>query len=286
MSPQGVKKQSPLQVAIQGVRASFHDGVAQRYFSGQPFEPIECPSFKDLCHQLQTGRADFAVMAIENSIAGSILPNYSLLEQYGFKIIGEVYQRIELNLMALPGQTLQDIQWVQSHPMALLQCQEFLNEHPQMKVIESADTAESAKNIAEHQLQGQAALAGALAAKVYGLEVLRSGVESNSKNYTRFLILTRESAPDLLANKTSVRFEVHHRPGSLAQVLSILSQNQINMTKIQSVPILGRPYQYSFHVDLEWENRKNYESAIQQVHGCVENWIHFGDYKKGERPSL
>jgi len=175
-----------LRVGIQGVAASFHDVAARKYFGHQTLEVIECSSFKTLCAKLAEEAADFCMMAIENTIAGSILTNYSLLERYEFKILGEVYLPISFNLMALPGQTIQDLKFIQSHPMALFQCEDFLFKHPGIKVLESADTAETAKDISEKKLKGYGAIASQLAAETYGLENLEREIETNKLNYTRF----------------------------------------------------------------------------------------------------
>lgn len=292
-----------LKIGIQGVRASFHDVVARQFFAmaqngsnssiapdSAPVEitPVECSSFKLLCELLASGETDYAIMAIENSIAGSILTNYSLLERYAFKVIGEAYLRIELNLMALPGQSIDDIKMVLSHPMALLQCEEFLLRYPSIKVLETADTAESAKDIKEKQRFGHAAIASRLAAEVYGLDLLETGIETNKQNYTRFLAISRGERfrRDEQCNKSSIRFEVAHRPGSLVNVLHGFDQHGINMTKIQSVPILGRPYEYSFHVDLEWDDRQKYQAALRELASRTINLIHFGEYQRSERPNV
>jgi prephenate dehydratase len=272
-------------VAIQGIKASFHDVAARKFFDGREIALVECPSFQALCQSLAQ-ESDRALMAIENSIAGSILPNYRLLEEFGFRIIGETYLRIEMTLMGLPGQALHDIRSVHSHPMALLQCEDFLAAHPAMRRIEAADTAESAKLIADQKLAGAAAIASRLAAETYGLEILATGIETNHQNYTRFLVLRREidrsAAADSAANKSSIRFEVTHHPGSLARVLDILSERSVNMTKIQSVPILGRPYQYAFHVDVEWERRTDYDQAMEEISPKVVRLIRFGEYPRGD----
>jgi prephenate dehydratase len=278
---------SPLRVGIQGVRASFHDVAARRHFAGQDLEPVECASFSGLCARLADGSADVCLMAIENSIAGSILTNYALLETHGFKIGGEVYLRIELHLMALPGQELGDIRQVQSHPMALLQCDEFLSAHPAIRAIEGTDTAEVAREIAGRGTRGVAAIASRLAAETYGLAILAEGIETNRQNYTRFLAIQRaaEHRPDPAANKASIRFEVAHRPGSLARVLDVLAAGGVNLTKIQSVPILGRPYEYSFHVDLEWDDVACYRKAMAELTAQVTNLAHFGEYPRSPRPA-
>jgi prephenate dehydratase len=276
----------PLRVGIQGVRASFHDVAARRHFVGQALEPVECPSFSGLCASLRDGQADRCLMAIENSIAGSILTNYGLLETHGFKIAGEVYLRIELHLMALPGQQLADIRQVQSHPMALLQCDDFLSAHPHIRAVEGNDTAEVARDIAAQKTPGVAAIASRLAADTYGLAILAEGIETNRQNYTRFLVICRpgDHVSAAAANKASLRFEVAHRPGSLARVLDVFAARGLNLTKIQSVPLLGRPYEYSFHVDLEWDDRQAYLAALQDLAPWVQNLTNFGEYLRGDRP--
>lgn len=277
-----------IKIGIQGVQAAFHDVAARQYFEKQEITLVECLSFRVLSEKLRDRAADKALMAIENTIAGSILPNYSLLETYGFKILGEVYLRIEMNLMALPGQKIEGIQTVQSHPMALLQCQDFLALHPGMKAIESNDTAESAKEIKAKSLKGVGAIASRLAAETYGLEILGHGIESNKRNYTRFLVICRKEDHIISdqADKASIRFEVSDRPGSLARVLQVFNLLSVNMTKIQSVPILGRPYEYSFHVDIEWQDLSRYRIAMENIDKEVINLIHFGEYPRGVRPSV
>jgi prephenate dehydratase len=275
-----------LKIGIQGVEASFHDVAAHRFFQSRQITSVECATFKDLCEALANGQADYCLMAIENTIAGSILPNYSLLERYRFKTIGEVYLRIELNLMALPDQAISDLYFIQSHPMALLQCEEFLFRHPAIKVIESNDTAESAKNIAAKKMSGYAAIASKLAAEKYGLNILAPEIETNKQNYTRFLVIARDEAikdSDLLkeANKCSLRFETAHEPGSLLKVLEVFKEHGLNLTKIQSIPILGKPYQYSIHVDLEWKSRASYDLAMAELPKRASHIISFGEYARG-----
>jgi prephenate dehydratase len=270
-----------LKIGIQGVRASFHDVAAEKFFS--IYEPIECESFKILCEKLKNQDADFCVMAIENTIAGSILTNYSLLETYRFKIVGEVYLKIELCLMALPNKRIEDLSFVQSHPMALLQCEEFFFRHPHLKLIEGTDTAESAKNISIEKKQNFGAVANKLAAKTYGLNILNEGIETNPLNYTRFLIISRSESENLdnkkLAfNKASLRFETPNVPGGLVTILNIFKVHQINMTKIQSVPILGKPYQYSIHCDIEWENENDFLKAKASLIDTAANLIFLGEY--------
>lgn len=277
-----------MKIAIQGVKASFHDVASRKYFSQNKVESVECSSFPLLFQVLADKRVDFAVMAIENALAGSILPNYGLMEKFKVKIVGEVYLKIQMCLLALAGEKLEDIRVVQSHPMALLQCQEFLLSLKDVKLVEHADTAESALEIKAHNLFHHAAIASSLAAETYGLQVLKQGIETNSANFTRFLILSREddhvSSPR--ANKTSIRFEAEHRPGSLAHVLNIFEKYSINMSKIHSLPIIGRPFHFAFHVDLEWTDKAQLKSAMDEVKSIVLSLTHFGDYEAGEKPSL
>jgi prephenate dehydratase len=275
-----------LKIGIQGVAASFHDVAARTYFHNTPVELVECNSFRRLCQVLKDREADFCMMAIENSLAGSIMPNYLLLEQFQFRIIGELWLRIEMNLMALAGQSVNDLTVVQSHPMALFQCQEFLLKYPQMKVIEGSDTADSAKEIKEKNLKGHGAIASRLAAEVYGLELLEQGIESDKQNHTRFLVISRgnEHFENMKPNKSSLRFEISDRPGSLISILSSFIAHGINMSKLLSVPIMGRPYEYSFHVDLEWYDYTEYQKALSELKLKAIRMIEFGEYKKFERP--
>lgn len=277
---------SRLRVGIQGIQASFHDVAARRFFSEQNLESVECASFKKLAEALKKGQADFAVMAIENSIAGSILGNYSLLESYGFHIVGELYLRIELSLVALPGAKIADLGTVQSHPIALLQCEEFFFRNPHLKALEFADTAESAKQVADKKLVGYGAIASTLAAERFGLEVLEQGIETHKHNYTRFLLLRR--AEDYVrpphANKATLRFETAHEPGSLARVLKLFADKNINLTKIQSVPVAGKASEFSIHVDLEWEDVGVFEGAMIELSSLSRNVQRFGEYVRGQRP--
>jgi len=277
-----------LTVAIQGVQACFHDVAARKYFSTSTITPIECSSFRILCDSLSSRKADFAIMAIENTIAGSILPNYALLEKNDFKILGEVYLRIEMCLLALPGQSIEDIRFVQSHPMAILQCQEFLAQLQNVKLIEASDTAESAMEISQKGLKQFAAIASRLAGETYGLNILKENIETDPSNYTRFLVLCRSAdyvRPED-SNKTSIRFETGHTPGCLAKILTVFSAHQLNLTKIQSIPVLGKPYQYAFHVDLEWSDYSDFTQALAEMKVYALNIVQFGEYQRGERRSV
>jgi prephenate dehydratase len=269
-------------VAIQGTKASFHEEAAFKFF-GKDIQTIECDSFKQTCESMQKNEADFVVMAIENSIAGSLLPNYSLLREYNFTITGEVYLAIELHLMALPGVKFEDIKYVTSHPIALRQCIDFIDQFPQLKVVESSDTAACAKKIREEQLTDTVAIANTLAAELYGLNIIERRIESNRKNYTRFLILKNhpdEEVPS--SNKASICFQVGNAVGSLAKVLNIFAEKGINLSKIQSMPVLGKRNEYNFYIDLEWTDQKKYDDAIRNVLKYTVNFNIMGEYVKND----
>lgn len=269
-------------VAIQGIRASFHEEAAFKFF-GTDIETIECDSFKQTCEVLKNKKADFVVMAIENSIAGSLLPNYSLLREYNFTIVGEVYLAIQLHLLALPGVKFKDIKYVQSHPIAIRQCSDFFDEFPHLQVIESSDTAACAKKIREENLTDTVAIANQLAAKLYDLQVMERRIESNKKNFTRFLILADKSIETKDANKASLSFQVGNSVGSLAEVLNVFAQHNVNLSKIQSMPVLGKRNEYNFYVDIEWKNQSDYDTAIRKVLKHTVNFTIMGEYLKNDK---
>lgn len=297
--PMSQKKK--IRVAIQGITASFHEVAALTYFN-EPLQTVECLTFHKLCESLKSGDSDYGVMAIENTIAGSILPNYFLLQDYHFTIVGELYLPIHLHLLALPGTTLKEVRNIESHPMAIRQCFEFLHNLDGINIKESDDTAYSAKRIKDFQLKSTAAIANEHAAKKFGLRILEKRIETNKKNFTRFLILTRRPGLNGSAkhgkvngitnglsksivngsNKASIYFEVANEVGSLADALMTFKTNSINLTKIQSIPIIGKPSEYSIHVDVEWKRRKNYEDAIEQVKRHVHKLNVLGEYKKAQ----
>lgn len=276
-----MKKDKP-RVAIQGIRASFHEQAAFEYF-GENIETVECDSFKQTFVALENKEADYIVMAIENSIAGSILPNYSLLLGYNFPVVGEVYLPIQLHLMALPGVTFDQIKYVTSHPMAIRQCNEFLDDYPNLKIVESSDTAACAKRIRDEQLTDTVAIANVLAARLYGLDIIERRIESNKKNYTRFLILTtHDNVTKQTPNKASLCFQVSNQVGALAKVLNIFADLGVNMSKIQSMPVLGKRHEYNFYVDVEWEDSKQYDAAVKQVLKYTHNFNILGEYVRFE----
>ncbi|MBC7744673.1 MAG: prephenate dehydratase [Flavobacterium sp.] len=268
-------------VAIQGIRASFHEEAAFKFF-GENIQTIECNSFKQTCEELRLKNADYVVMAIENSIAGSLLPNYSLLREYNFPIVGEVYLPIQLHLLALPGVKFADIKYVQSHPIAIRQCIDFFDEFPHLQIIESNDTAACAKKIREENLTDTVAIANLLAAKLYDLEIMERRIESNKKNYTRFLVLTNKSVDSSLINKASLCFQVGNAVGSLSKVLTIFAENNINLTKIQSMPVLGKRNEYNFYVDIEWKQQSDYDTSIRKALKYTVNFTIMGEYEKND----
>lgn len=274
-------KKKKLKIAIQGIATSFHEVAAMSYFN-EPIDTVECLSFHQLCESLKTGKSDYAVMAIENSIAGSILPNYFLLQDYHFNIIGELYLPIHMHLLVLPGTKLKDIKTIESHPMAIRQCTEYLHTLNGVEIRESDDTALSAKRVKELKLKNTAAIANEFAAKKFGLEILEKRIETHKKNFTRFLILAKRSNGRVESNKASICFEVANEVGSLAEALMTFKNHSINLSKIQSIPIIGRPSEYSIHIDVEWKKRKNYDNAIQEVLRQVKNLNVLGEYKKAK----
>lgn len=272
-----------IKVAIQGSKASFHEEAAHKFFAKEEIEVIECESFKKTCDLMKAKKADYIVMAIENSIAGSILPNYNLLRDYRFHIVGEVHLNIQQNLLALPGATIKDIQYVESHPIAIRQCDEFLSDHPDIIVKEGMDTAACAKKIVDEQLKNTAAIASEAAAKLYGLQVLERRIETNKKNATRFLILKDEVVEIKNANKASLSFQTGNSVGSLATILQCFAEENVNLSKIQSMPVVGRRNEYEFYVDVEWRKQSDYDAAIRKALKHTAQFSIMGEYLKNER---
>ncbi|MBN1158655.1 MAG: prephenate dehydratase [Bacteroidales bacterium] len=272
-------------IAIQGGYGAFHELAANAYFENENIEIVPRNTFKDLFKALKSGQVDYGITAIENSIAGSILPNYTLLLESHLKIVGEIYLRIRQNLVALPGQTISDIVEVHSHPMAFLQCQQFFDDYPHLRLIDSADTALSAKEISEKNLKGVAAISSSEAAAKYNLEVIADGIETNRMNYTRFLILEgiNGNAPETqYVNKASLTFALAHKIGCLSKVLSILSYYEINLAKVQSMPIIGKDWEYQFYVDVEIDNYYFYKQAIEAIRPFTQDLQVLGEYTKGK----
>jgi prephenate dehydratase len=269
-------------IAVQGIIGSFHEDAAQKYFN-EKIEVVECKSFTSVCKLVDTDKVDYAVLAIENSIAGSLLKNYQLIRDYHLRIIGELYLHIQMNLMAVPGVKHSDITDIYSHPIALQQCVEYLEKYfPNAELHEGMDTASAAKYVSEEKPSNAAAIGNLRSAQLYNLNILETGIETNKRNYTRFLILAKHGNPTEKANKASLCFEVGHFYGALARVLNVFSENEINLAKIQSVPVIGKPNEYTIHVDVEWDVLERYEKAIHQVLKSVSSLAILGEYERGE----
>jgi len=271
-----------LKIAIQGGDGSFHDIAARHYFPDLK-ETLKCVTFKDLCEMVKKGEADFGVIAFENTIAGTILGNYSLIQNYQFNIIGEIRLRIIMNLMALPGQQISDILTVRSHYMALLQCSDFLTQYPHMHLEEYYDTADAAKDIFQRKEKGAAAIAGKLAAELYGLEILKPSIETFKENYTKFFVISRDPTLKVKnANKATISLRLPDDPGSLYKLLGIIYKYDINITKIQSIPVLGRQDTYTFYLELDWADWEAHNYVLKEMEDyCFDLYI-LGQYKKGE----
>lgn len=269
-------------VAIQGYKGSFHEEAARVFYGGEEISAVECDTFGELFRAMESGRADAAVMAIENTLSEGLINNYELLHRYGRKINGEVYLRIRQNLMALPGQTLDAITEVRTHYMAINQTRAYFErECPWINLVESEDTAKSAAEIASKGLPGVGAVASSLAAELFGLEILSPGIETCSQNFTRFLVIDSVlEIPPEEADKATLCFTLPHTPGSLARILAILSFYDINLTRIQSLPIPGRQWQYFFYADLSFASYTRYRQALDAVRPLLEDLDILGEYKK------
>ncbi len=270
-------------IAIQGFEGSFHQIAAEQYF-GQHVEAIMCPNFRELIKiGSDPDQSEGAIMAIENSIAGSILPNYSLLEKSNLGIAGEIYLKINHYLIVNPGIKLEDIREVHSHPMALLQCMDYLEKFPGWKLIETEDTGLSAKHIHQYRHKHTAVIASKLAARLFGLEIKAAKIQTNSNNYTRFLYVVKDKKviENPAANKASILLHTDHTSGSLAKILTIIARNNINLSKLQSVPIPENPWQYSFHLDMEFDSADRFHKLIEKIKPLVRKVRVFGMYQKG-----
>ncbi len=275
-------------VAIQGIAGSFHDIAAREYFNDQEIEIVPCATFKDVFSTIRKDNSIIGALAIENTIAGSLLQNHNMLKESGLKIAGEHKLRIKHNIVGLPGQKLADVKEVHSHPIALMQCGDFLEQNRHIKAIESDDTASSAKRVSEEKIKDKAAICGDLAAEIYGLEVLAKGIETNKKNFTRFLIiadpwLTEDMNKGKRLNKSSLVFTLPHEEGSLAKVLSILSYYNMSLTKIQSLPIIGREWEYQFYINLQFEQYLRYKQALDAIIPLTKDLQILGEYEEGRQ---
>ena len=274
-------------IAIQGVKGSYHEIAAHKYFKDEEIELICCNTFEEVFAQMKKDSDVIGVIAIENTIAGSLLHNYELLRESGATIIGEHKLRISHSIMCLPEDNWEDLTEVNSHPVALAQCRDFLHNHPELKVVETEDTAGSAENIRKNNLRGHAAICSKYAAGLYDMKILEEGIETNKHNFTRFLVISNPWLADELkdrskVNKANIVFSLPHSEGSLSQVLSIFSFYKINLTKIQSLPIIGREWEYMFYVDVMFNDYLRYKQSIDAVTPLTKALKILGEYAEGE----
>lgn len=275
-------------VTIQGVAGCFHDAAAHLYFDGEEVETIECQTFPEMFETLAGDASLVGIVAIENTIAGSLLQNHELLRQSNLRIIGELKLRISHVLCALPGRGIDELTEVNSHPMALMQCEQFLRRHPNLKMVEAFDTAGSARDIARDGLTTHAAVCGEYAAGLYGMEILERGIETNKKNFTRFLVvadplLASEIGPcEKEIDKASIVFTLPHENGALSKILTILSFYDINLVKIQSTPIVGREWEYRFYVDVTFDSLVRYHQAIDACRPLMRDLTILGEYQEAK----
>ena len=271
-------------VAIQGFQASFHEMAARQFFE-QEIDLLECATFPQLFTAMKSGKSDYAVCAFENALAGSILPNYALLRNTNLEIFGEVYLCIEMNLLALPGQKMEDLEEIHSHPMAILQCQNFLEKYPHIRLVESSDTGFAAQVIKDKQIYKRAAIASKRAAEIFGLETLAADIHDNKRNFTRFLALRKRNGELVREiNKSSISFRANHTAGSLAKILTIIGDHGINLNKIQSLPVIGEEWKYYFYVDLRFEDFANYRKMMDEIEPLTRELKILGEYRQGAKP--
>ena len=275
-------------ITIQGVAGCFHDAAAHIYFDGEEVETVPCETFPVMFDTLSMDSSLLGIMAVENTIAGPLLQNHELLRQSSLKVIGELKMRISHVLCALPGQDIDSLTEVNSHPMALMQCEQFLRRHPNLKVVERFDTAGSAEEIARDNLVGHAAVCGEYAAELYGLHILERGIETNKRNFTRFLILADALTAGVIGlsekdiDKASIVFTLPHTQGALSKILTILSFYDINLSKIQSTPIVGREWEYRFYVDLTFDSLLRFHQAIDAVRPLIRDLNILGEYSEAK----
>jgi prephenate dehydratase len=281
-----MKEAETIRAAIQGIAGSFHDQAARDYFPGHNVQLVPCEAFEDLFTAVKTGNADVAVMAIENSVAGSLLPNYALLRESGFTVFGEIFLRISQHLMAIPGQSIQEIREAYSHYMAIAQTRKFFRCYPGIRLIEADDTAASAQRVSEKGEKGIAAIAGERAAELYGLEILAREIETNKRNFTRFLLMYKPNGSQPFKvdhpEKASLSFSLPHKTGSLSQVLSIFSFYQVSLTKIQSIPIIGQEWEYHFLIDLTFDDPMRYRQSLDAIRPLTHELTILGEYIQGK----
>ncbi|OIP84431.1 MAG: prephenate dehydratase [Porphyromonadaceae bacterium CG2_30_38_12] len=276
-------------VAIQGGLGAYHGIAAEQFFSNEDVEIIPCVTFRDIFTTIKKDPNVVGIMAIENTIAGSLLQNNELLKEHKLPVAGEHKLRISHCLAALPGQTIHDIREIQSHPIALMQCGDFLDTLPTVKVVEHEDTALAAKDIASKNMSNCAAICSERAAEIYGLNILAKGIETNKRNFTRFLIFGNQWVVDEIQqheviNKASIVFSLPHAEGSLSKILSVFSFYDINLTKIQSLPIIGREWEYQFYVDFKFSNHERYKQSLIAIKPLISELQTLGEYAEGRTP--
>ncbi len=282
---------SKRKVAIQGGLGAYHGIAAEKFFQEDEVEIIPCLTFRDIFHEIKKDPKVIGIMAIENTIAGSLLPNYELLRLHKYAIAGEYKLRISHCLAALPGEDIHEIREVMSHPIALMQCENFLDTLVDIKVVEHEDTALAARDVATKQMKHSAAICSTRAAEIYGLNVLARGIETNKHNFTRFLIFGEKWAvadiqKEDVINKSSIVFTLPHSEGSLAKVLSVLSFYDINLTKIQSLPIIGREWEYQFYLDLKFSNLDRYHLSLEAIRPLINELKMLGEYPEGVQSEI
>jgi len=274
-------------IAIQGIEGSFHDIASHQYFENEEIGLICCKTFEDVFDAIRQDSTVIGMAAIENTIAGSLLHNYELLRDAPVTIVGEHKLRIKHSLICLPEDNWDSISEVHSHPVALMQCRDFLNRHSNLKVVESSDTAGAAFTISKNNLHGHAAIGSSALAKMYGMKVLEEGIETNKHNFTRFLVFASPTRANLLrdirqSDKASIVFSLPHEEGSLSQVLSVLTFYKLNLTKIQSLPIIGREWEYMFYVDVQFSDYTRYSQGIDAIRPLTSDLMILGEYIHGK----
>ena len=270
-------------IAIQGRIGSFHDIAAHEYFRGEQIQLICCATFEQVFAEMEKDPTIIGLAAIENTIAGSLLHNYELLTASGKTVVGEHKLHIQHAICCLPGDDWATLREIDSHPVALMQCRNFLAQYPALKIVETDDTAGSAEMISQNQMQGHAAICHSTAAQLYGMKVLQDSIEDNKHNYTRFLVMSSPTKADFLrplekANKSSIVFSLPHSEGSLSKVLTILSFYDINLTKIQSLPVIGHEWEYLFYVDVTFSNLTRYRQSIDAIFPLTKALKILGEY--------
>ena len=275
-------------IAIQGIKGSFHDIAARQFFEDEEVGLVCCDTFEEMFARLKGATDMLGLMAIENTIAGSLLHNYELLRDSGMTIVGEHKLRISHSIMCLPDEGWDDLREVNSHPVALMQCRNVLSRHHELKVVEVADTAGAAADISREQRHGHAAICHKDAARIYGMKVLQEGIETNKHNFTRFLVLAHPEKATAIRNtrhidKASLVFTLPHEEGSLSAILSVLSFYKLNLTKIQSLPIIGQEWQYMFYIDLSFNDERRYHQALGAITPLTRELKQLGVYESGKQ---